>query len=53
LYFISEYCPEGSLYEIIKKEKKGLKEQEVAYIMKQLISVCYFIINYIYFITYL
>ena len=42
LYFISEYCSEGSLFEIIQNEKKGLKEQEVAYIMKQLLSViCY------------
>lgn len=38
-YLLSEYCEDGELFKIIKKENKGFNEYTVAHIMKQLLSV--------------
>jgi calcium-dependent protein kinase len=41
-YLLSEYCEEGELFKIIKKEGKGFEEYTVAHIMRQLLSVVYY-----------
>ncbi len=38
-YILSEYCEEGELFKIIKKENRPFHEVTVAHLMKQLLSV--------------
>src|SRR5690606_11407586 len=41
-YLLSEYCEDGELFKIVKKENKGFSEYTVAHIMRQLLSVVFY-----------